>query len=487
MVLKPEFSAVRIRDDGSILVREVDSWFFLDGENNIRREHRADGIAALSPGHYAVAGGGKLQLTNNNFEPVHHAFFSSLGKFQNGVALFRSGNRTGVIDMEGRIVIAADYDQLHIDDNRFIGSVDVGNKNRWVILDKRGKKITDKHYEYIGPFNKNFYPVRIRGFWGALDATGKEIITCVHDSLIEQTGDRVVVKFKGEYGIINLDQHWIITPQVNRLQLINDERYFEFGGKTTFLKSFSGRIIYFSDNRLDAVGGYIREQLPSGAHWLINMDGIIIDRSNQPDKTEKIFTESEGLRAIHKDGKYGFIDEAGRLRIANRYEDVKHFSDGLAAIRIREKWGFIDHLEKLVVQPVYDWVGNFDNGHAIVKKDNQYGLIDGNGKVVLPIRYDEIFLNEYNRFVLRQGSQYGLTDSSGTILIQPKHDELEDTGNGYVIGQRNGKFGLLTLRGVSTIPIIYDGLTFDSYHNQYMAVKKSSWRTVASPSLAQSP
>jgi hypothetical protein len=54
-----------------------------------------------------------------------------------------------------------------------------------------------------------------------------------------------------------------------------------------------------------------------------------------------------------------------------------------------------------------------------------------------------------------------------------------DTGNGYVVVQRQSKFGVLTLRGVSTIPMIYDGITYDPYRNEYLAVKKSGWQTVS--------
>jgi hypothetical protein len=487
MILKPTYGAVQLKDDGTVLVREIDSWFFLEGENKLIRQYQADELKPLSPDHYAVSAAGKIQLTNNNFEPLNQSLFSSLTGFRNGIALFTSVGRTGVINSAGKIIIPAQYDQLLMDQNVFLASADVGSKSRWVILDAEGNKMTEKHYEDIGAFNGKFYPVRSRGFWGAVNAIGKEIISCVHDSLVQQADSHIVVKFKGEYGIINVFENWIVTPQQNRLQLLNDETYFEFADKTTFLKSLAGNIIYFSDNPLEFNGGYVMEHLPSGAFWIINMNGIIIDRSNQPDHTEKIFPETEGLRAIHKDGKYGFIDDAGRLRIANRYEDAKPISDWRAAIRIRKKWVFIDHKENLVVQPVYGEVGNFNQGYAIVKKNNLSGLIDESGKIVLPLRYDEITVNGHNRFTLRQGSLYGLADASGSIIIHPKYDEISDTGNGFVIVRRDGKSGLLTLRGVSTIPMIYDDLIFDTHHNQYMGVKKSICKTVIPQSTVHKP
>jgi hypothetical protein len=480
MVLTPVYGEVRLNDDGTIQARDIDTWFFLDGQNKLARKYEADGVRPLSANHYAVVSGGKLQLTDNDFKPLQPFNFASLGDFRNGLALYRNGGSTGVINLDGEIQIPAAYQAIIVDENVFIASPD-SFKNRWVILDLQGKTITEKHYQTIAPFNGKFFPVRNRGFWGAVNSSGKEIITCVHDSIIQQKGNNIVVKFKGEYGIINLNENWIVTPQPYPLELLNDETYFEFAGETTFFKSLTGDIIYFSDNQLEYNDGYIVEHLATGANWIINHNGIIIDRSNQPDRVEKVFPETEGLRAIYKDGKYGFIDEQGRLRIANRYEEVQPFLDGMAAVRIKNRWGFINHQEKLVVQPNYDHVENFRSGHAIVRQNGLWGLIDQSGRIVLPIRYDEITLTGNNLFRLRLRTMYGLADGSGTIVIHPRYDDLTATDNGYVIVKRGGKFGLLTLAGVSTIPMIYDGLTFDRHHNQFMALKRSAWKTIDKP------
>ena len=478
MVISPAYGAIALKDDGTVDVRDIDSWSVLDGENKLLTRYEADAIKPLSENHYAIYSGGKARLTDNAFKPLHDAYFSSLTIFQRGLALFRNGGRTGVIDSAGKVFIPADYQQIIIDENAFRACLDGGHKNRWLILDMNGKPITEKHYQNIAPFNGKYYPVRNRDYWGAVDARGKEIIACVHDSLLQQKGNRAVVKFKGQYGIISLDERWLVTPQPNALELLDDHTYLEFDGKTTFLKSFTRDIIYFSDNRLEYQGDRVREHLPSGASWTIDMNGLITDRSIQPERAEKIFPGSEGLRPIYQDGKYGFIDDQGRLRIANRYEDVQPFHAGFAAVRIRSKWGFIDRNEKLVVQPVYDHVEPFEHGYAIVIQDEFTGLIDAGGRIILPLRYDEISRTDKHRFMLRQQGLYGLADSAGKIIIHPKYDALSDTGNGYVIVQRNDKFGVLTLRGVSTVPMIYDGITFDPYHQHYLAVKRSEWRTV---------
>jgi hypothetical protein len=478
MQLPPSYRQILLTEDGTIQVRQMDSWYILDGENNLIRQMNADSIKPLSPDHYAIKISDKFQLTDNNFQTLNEAYFSSFTPFRSGKSIYKNAGKCGLISDRGKLLMPPAYNELTMDGGFILACIDVGHKNRWALLDSAGNTLTNKQYDHISPFNGKFFPVRSHGFWGAIDPLGKEIVACVHDSLVQESGNHIVVKFKGKFGVINLNENWVVTPQPNRLMLLDDDKYFAYAGNTTFLKSFSGNIIYFSDNRLEFKTNHLLEHLASGAFWIIDMSGIIIDRSYQPDNADRIFHESEGLRAIRKDGKYGFIDARGRLRIANRYEDVKKFSNGLAAIKIRDKWGFIDEDEKLVAQPVYDKVENFTNGVAIVTQNNFSGLLDQNGKIILPLRYDEIVVDKQNRFLLKQNGLYGLADAKGGIIINPKYDAIVDSDNGYVIVQRNGKYGLLTLTGLSTIPMIYDGLSFDDQHDQYIATTKASWTSV---------
>ncbi len=475
MKIEPRYREIICHDDGSIQARQMDSWFLLDGKNNLINQINADSVRSLTPDHYALQVSGKHQLTNNSFTPLHENYFSTLRSFQKGKAVFKISDKAGLINRDGKIMLDGRFNELIMDQHYLRARLNTGYKNRWMILDSTGNNLTEKPYEFIGPFNGKIFPVRNRNYWGAVNALGKEIVACVHDSLIQQTDNYIVVRFKGKYGIINLHENWIITPQPNTLRLLDDAYYFEFAGKTTFLKSLTGKIIYFSDNRLEYKSNHVLEHLSSGAFWMIDMNGIIIDRSYHPQNVEKIFHESEGYRAIRKDGKYGFIDDQGRLRIANRYDDARRFSNGLAAIKIRSKWGFIDDQERLVVQPVFDQVERFNNGYAIVSQNNFFGLIDKSGKLILPCRYDEIVVNGENRFLLKQNGLFGMAAADGTLIINPKYDTLLDLSNGFVIIQRGGKYGLLTLQGLSTIPMIYDGLSFDSHHAQYLGVKKSAW------------
>jgi hypothetical protein len=49
-----------------------------------------------------------------------------------------------------------------------------------------------------------------------------------------------------------------------------------------------------------------------------------------------------------------------------QYEDADYFSDGLAAVKKDGKWGYIDEEGKMVIEPQFDYAGTFSEGVAVV-------------------------------------------------------------------------------------------------------------------------
>ncbi len=76
----------------------------------------------------------------------------------------------------------------------------------------------------------------------------------------------------------------------------------------------------------------------------------------------RFFSESEGLRGIKKDDRYGFVDDRGRLRVANRYDSIGEFHEGLASVKLIGKWGFVNTNDQIVINPNYDNCSFFQHG-----------------------------------------------------------------------------------------------------------------------------
>ena len=124
---------------------------------------------------------------------------------------------------------------------------------------------------------------------------------------------------------------------------------------------------------------------------------------------------SEGLAAVCKDGKVGFINTAGELVIPMQYDyddscfrgsDQYFFSEGLASVCVRDetgelKFGFIDKTGTTVVEPIYDGTRFFSDGMAAVFERDasgniRAGFINTAGELVIPVHLEAPF-TRYNR------------------------------------------------------------------------------------------
>ena len=124
---------------------------------------------------------------------------------------------------------------------------------------------------------------------------------------------------------------------------------------------------------------------------------------------------------------------------------------------------------------MYDQVADFNNGLSVVIQKGFLGVIDPSGKQVLLPRYEAISVLPHRNIVIKQNGLFGLSDPQGRIFINPKYDQLQDLNNGYIIVERGGKYGAINSQGVSTIPLIYDYLSFDAYNDIFFAKVNTEW------------
>lgn len=466
-------------DQKSIRARMPDEWHVLDAQNKLSEIIGADSVKALGETRYKIEDAGQSRLVDSNLKPLIPGSFSELASFKNGSALFKQGDQYGVIKKNGKILLGASFKKIILTPDYILTLEKGTDKPSWSLRDTLGQRQNSKAYDLIQSKQGTIFPVIKNGYWGAINQAGFEIVACVYDSILESRDNQLAVKFKGQYGIVSLKEEWLAFPQQLKVKLLNQDRYFKQSGRVIFLCSFTGPVLYFTNNPIEVKENYFTESVSTGGTWTIDFDGRIMNRQLPPvESTEEVFPSTEGLRGIRKNGRYGFIDDQGRLRIANRYENIKPFSEGLAAIKIRNKWGFINRDEQIIIQPAYEEAEPFEKGYSLIKQKGLYGLLTREGKLVLPARYHEVKILDNGRMLLTLNGLQGLADKQGNVLLHPKYNSITDLDNGYVIIQQGDKFGLATLQGISTIPQVYDQLTFDKEKNRYLALRKSTWVTL---------
>lgn len=101
----------------------------------------------------------------------------------------------------------------------------------------------------------------------------------------------------------------------------------------------------------------------------------------------------EGLAAVRsEDDMIGFIDKRGELVIPCIYEsaNLSFSEDGICAVQKDGKWGYIDRDNNIVIPFEYDDAYGADAGLASVIKGEKCGLVDYQNRIVTDFEYDDI-------------------------------------------------------------------------------------------------
>ena len=187
----------------------------------------------------------------------------------------------------------------------------------------------------------------------------------------------------------------------------------------------------------------------------------------------------EGLAKVKKDGKYGYIDRAGKEVIPCQYDDADRFNIGLAAVSKDGKYGYIDRMGKEVIPFKYFHARSFfDNGLAVVSEhDDIYtkvitsghvcfghrisGLIDRTGKEIVPCKY--FYIGDFIEGLAivggkgEYGYKYGLIDETGKEIVPCQYDEkLWPFKEGLAMVTKDLKSGYIDRTGKEIVPCQYD-------------------------------
>jgi WG containing repeat len=475
--LKPIYQTIKIDTEGNVFARLPSEWVWLTSKNEIVKKFLADDLRSFNNGHQLVTRGGKVGIVNSDFKTVIPIEYENL-KVASEYFIASKNKKVGVIDASNQVVVPFLYDSIEpVGGDYKVYSKSIG----WQLVNKSGKVKTQKYYQAIDHSNELGFAIQHRNYWGVLSHTGEETIHCVFDSILGIKANLIAIKFRGQYGVIDSKENWKVAPQPHPIQLVNETHYLLKQPGNSFLKTYEGHIVYFTPYRTEFKTDHWVEILPDGSKKKISYEGTLLSQPTQPingANIQLVRNESEGMRGVQKDGKFGFVDAKGNLRVANRYDSIGEFHEGLAAIKLIGKWGFVNVSDQIVVNPNYQWVSSFKNGFCIATQNGKYGIIDKSGKAVLSFRYDAMRLLPNQQVEIIVGNRKGRAAPNGKIEIEPRFDSLVEMEDGHLIAQQQNLFGVITQQGLSIIPMQYNKLLFDNATKLYVGLKNSQLKAI---------
>ena len=196
------------------------------------------------------------------------------------------------------------------------------------------------------------------------------------------------------------------------------------------------------------------------------------------------------LQIVGAQGKYGLIDEDGRIVIPLKYDDIDGgiasttdessdthpcwSGEGLMSVCINSNWGYINRDGTLIVPAMFDKVADRCYEYAAIQKEKLYGFIDNKGKIIYPIELSEVEPDYYDkkRFYAKKEGKYGFFNKDFQMVIPFKYDFV----TGFRRGEDlcgvgiNGKYGYIDRDDKVVIPLIFD-FAEEFYHGLAAIVK----------------
>lgn len=176
----------------------------------------------------------------------------------------------------------------------------------------------------------------------------------------------------------------------------------------------------------------------------------------------------DGMASVERDGKWGFINDAGQEVIPCIYNEVWRFSHGIARVQFNGRWGFINMEGKAVIPCIFDDTGFMDEvGVATVELNGKYGYYSKDGQEVVPCIYDSASDFCEGFALVMKNDLFGYIDPTGKEVIPCKYSCACDFCQSYARVWNDNKLGLIDKKGNEVIPCIFED-TDDFAYNLHL-------------------
>lgn len=291
-------------------------------------------------------------LKNHPDFPLRNSILKELELNKLVVYPYLRNELVGFIDSSGRMAVPPQYDEA----GPFAEGLSVVSRNDTVFyVNKAGENPFPVTYSAAGPFRHGMAPVKRLGRWHFINRQG-QVISRDYDEIGELSGDVYVVKTGGLYGALNSYGQSLIEPSFEKLgDFTNGFAYYTQGTKYGFVD----------------VSGDVQRAV---YEWISAFG-------------------NDGLAIVRRDQKYGLLNAAGRVVLAEQYDKVLRAAGGVYIVVNGSQYGFYSAEGCFLTPLAYDYQGDkntefYTDGQLLkLIRKGQQGLANRNGALVVP--FDE--------------------------------------------------------------------------------------------------
>ena len=346
-----------------------------------------------------------------------------------------NGSLHGLLDWEGKTVIACVYDDVDL--NKYVGFCSVKRNGLKGLMSKTGEELIPCAFDDFGVINKHFFWTRKDNTYGIYSSEGEKVQPCKFSSFFIYE-EKKKCKFSSFF---------IYEEKKKKEVLLSDFAQLDQRKHPDLYAVVSGKV-----GTLDSEN--FTTKLPCAYDYLS-------DFATRMKITNGVRTEQR-LAVCRLNGKYGIVNSEGKQIQPMAFDELrKDVSDpsnkelpdmGSARdlhIRIGDKWGILTADGEQLAEVKFDSVGVFHDGLAVVKAAERYGYIDRSGAIVIPIQWIAAYDFSEGLAALRVDKKhFQFINTAGTVVIKSKkYDSVGRFRNGICRVVKGGKVKWIDTKG----------------------------------------
>lgn len=293
----------------------------------------------------------KEVLLNYEYEDIQY-------NAMNDIFIIQRNGKQGVVNREGKIILHTEHDSI-LFGGIYLNAI---KGDDTLIYDLQGNQIQKQIISMTATDNANYYiAIDKNDIYTIVDASGNTLVDDNYSYIEYLPGNYFIVARDGKNGIIDTTGKIIVDLKYTSIFRFNDTNLLQAEiTETQTIELYNLKMQKVASMDKAIIKQYKESDSNDQEYILLSSanDFDYYDENGNKLDSTNIF-KNNSLFAKEIDGKWGFVDRSGNVKVNNEYDMVTDFNSyGFAGIQKDGKWGVIAQNGTIIQEPIYklNWI-----------------------------------------------------------------------------------------------------------------------------------